>query len=59
MGNTYEALLKGTNAQLLHNWRSECYDDAQAENRLEVLDANSPASKRKNSKPTTNLYFPI
>ena len=39
MGNAYKALLRDAQAQLSHSRRGDCYDNAQAENRLKVLDA--------------------
>ena len=39
VGNAYKALLRDVRARLSHSRRGDCYDNAQAENRLKVLDA--------------------
>ena len=39
VNNAYKDLLRNAQAQFSHSRRGECYDNAQAENRLQVLDA--------------------
>ena len=37
VGNAYKALLRGAQAERSHSRRGECYDNAQAENRIKVF----------------------
>ena len=46
-GNAYRKLLHDHEAVRSQSRRGECYDNAQAENRLKVLGASGPASKRR------------
>ena len=57
-GKAYRALLHCQQALRSQSRRGECYDNAQAENRLQVLGASGRGSKRKNSKPANGRYLP-
>lgn len=57
-GNAYRALRHRPQALRSQSRRGECYDNAQAENRLKVLSASGHASKRKNSKPASGPFLP-
>jgi len=58
VGNAYKALLRDAKAQLSHSRRAECYDNAQAENRLKVLGASGRASKPNCSNFVTGPSLP-
>ena len=57
-GNAYRALLHQHGAVRSQSRRGECYDDAQAENRLKVLDAYGPASKPRYSNCASGPFLP-
>ncbi|AMR25452.1 hypothetical protein A0257_22430 (plasmid) [Hymenobacter psoromatis] len=56
VGNGYKTMLRDAKAQLSHSRRGECYDNAQAENRLKVLSACGRASKRSSWNSATGLF---
>ena len=56
--NAYRALLQGQGALRLQSRRGDCYDNAQAENRLKVLDVCGHGSKRKYSKGASGPILP-
>jgi len=57
-GNADKTLLRDAKAQPSHSRRGECYDNAQAENRLKVVGAAGPASKRSYSNSATGPSLP-
>ena len=57
-GNAYRVLLHQHGAVRSQSHRGDCYDNAQAENRLKVLDASGPASKPKSSSGGNGLFLP-
>ena len=57
-GNAYRALLHRHEALRSQSRRGECDDNAQAENRLKVLDAPGPGSKPKNSNGASGPFSP-
>ena len=56
-GNAYRALLHQHGALRSQSRRGECYDNAQAENRLKVVGAAGPASTRSYSNAATGLFL--
>jgi len=56
-GNAYRALLRRHGTVRSQSRRGECYDNAQAENRLKVLDASGPASKPRCSKGASGPFY--
>ena len=58
-GSAYRALLHQHGCLRSQSRRGECLDNAQAENRLKVLGACGPASKRKNLNSATGRSLPI
>ncbi|GAA4013886.1 hypothetical protein GCM10022408_28770 [Hymenobacter fastidiosus] len=58
-GNAYRALLHQHGAVRSQSRRGECYDNAQAENRIKVLEASGRALKRKCSNYASGPYLPI
>ena len=57
-GNVYRKLLHDHEAVRSQSRRGECYDNAQAENRLKVLGASGPASKRRSSNYASGPFLP-
>ena len=57
-GNAYRQLLHDHQALRSQSRRGDCYDNAQAENRLKVLDASGRASKRRCSKSASGPFLP-
>ncbi|GAB3290580.1 hypothetical protein GCM10027511_03080 [Hymenobacter humi] len=57
-GNAYRALLHRHGAVRTQSRRGECYDNAQAENRIKVLGAPGPGSKRKCSSYASGPFLP-
>ena len=56
-GRASRALLRPYGAVRLQSRRGDCYDNAQAENRLEVLGAAGPASKRNCSNYASDPFL--
>ena len=57
-GHAYRKLLHDHQAVRSQSRRGDCYDNAQAENRLKVLDACGRASKRKSLKSANGPFLP-
>ncbi|GAC1385004.1 MAG: hypothetical protein NVSMB30_31790 [Hymenobacter sp.] len=57
-GKAYRKLLHDHSAVRSQSRRAECYDNAQAENRLKVLGASGPASKRRCSNYASGPFSP-
>ena len=57
-GNAYRQLLYDHQAVRSQSRRGDCYDNAQAENRLQVLGAYGHASKPKCSKSASGPFLP-
>ena len=57
-GNAYRQLLHDHQAVRSQSRRGDCYDNAQAENRLKVLDASGPASKPRCSNCASGPFLP-
>ncbi len=57
-GNANRALLHAHGALRSQSRRGDCYDNAQAENRLKVLGAAGPGSKRRCSNSASGPFLP-
>jgi len=57
-GNAYRQLLHDHEAVRSQSRRGDCYDNAQAENRLKVLGASGPALKRRSSNYVSGPFLP-
>ncbi len=57
-GNAYRQLLHDHEAVRSQSRRGDCYDNAQAENRLQVLGASGPALKRRCSNYGNGPFLP-
>jgi transposase InsO family protein len=57
-GNAYRQLLHDHEAVRSQSRRGDCYDNAQAENRLKVLGASGRASKRRCLNYANGLFSP-
>ena len=57
-GKAYRKLLHDHEAVRSQSRRGDCYDNAQAENRLKVLGACGPDSKRRCSNSASGPFLP-